>query len=252
MWALPELVEAAAGVETPGSRTMPSLDSAQRHNRATPTRRGIEARCQALPASVRRPRSCTAKRSSGWAVPASFRMSPRPPALRRVAVPRGPARGASRAAAKSPRHAHRDRHGGLRERARRELVAVGDKVRKHSDASRNQLTPKRSRSPTSPATAPRTRRSARNCHQRPHRGVAPEPCLHEARHQLAPAAAGRSPQGRSRPDGCLASLPDRTPGTPGVDTREFHGRTRLRRRSRWVVQQPPTHKPVRTCQRRSS
>ena len=49
------------------------------------------------------------------------------------------------------------------ERARRELNATGQKVRKRSPETSHELTPKRSRSLASHAMASRTRRSARSC-----------------------------------------------------------------------------------------
>ena len=55
------------------------------------------------------------------------------------------------------------------ERAGRELVATGEQVRKRSAETRGSSRPRRSRSPGSPATACRTRRSARSCSSVPAR-----------------------------------------------------------------------------------
>ena len=52
---------------------------------------------------------------------------------------------------------------GFAERARRELLATGETVRKRTVAAPTRSPPRRRRSPGSPATGRRTRRSARSC-----------------------------------------------------------------------------------------
>ena len=224
MWALPELVEAA----TRSGDTELARDALARliarPNRATRTSpaasKRVAGRCSV---TVRRPRSCTAKRSSGSAAHGSV------PDLARAHLLYGEwlrREGRRVDAREQLRRAHdmltAIGMAAFAERARRELIATGDKVRKRQ---------RREPEPAHPAGGadrpPRPRRLLEpgdrrpTVHQRPHRRVAPEQCLHEARHQLAPAAAGRSPQGQSRPHGGLAVLSrPRAPRglTPGSST----------------------------------
>ena len=91
----------------------------------------------------------------------------RPPPLRGVASPRGPAGGRAQPAATSPRHARGNRDGGIRrarppgaDRNRRE----GAQAQRQPPSSSRR---RRSRSPDSLATACRTRRSARSSSSAP-------------------------------------------------------------------------------------
>ena len=56
---------------------------------------------------------------------------------------------------------------GFAERARHELLATGETVRKRTDDARGVLTPRRHTSPGSPETGSRTRRSAHSCSSAP-------------------------------------------------------------------------------------
>ena len=87
---------------------------------------------------------------------------------------------------------------GFAERARHELLATGEKVRKRVDDTRDELTPQEAAHRAAGARRahePGDRRRA--VPQPPHRRVAPEEGLHQARHQLAPGAARRA-AGRAR------------------------------------------------------
>ena len=198
--------------ETPSWPAMPSIGSPQRHNRATPTSlaasKHAAGRCSA---TVRRPTTCIAKRSIG-----SSRTRLLPDIARAHLLYGEWLRREGRRvdAREQLRRAH-DMLAAIgmeafAERARRELIATGEKVRKRSDESRDQLTPQEeqiARLARDGSVEPGDRRAT--VHQCPHRRVAPEPCLHEARHQLSPAASGRAPQGQSRPHRRLAGVPRR-------------------------------------------
>ena len=111
-----------------------------------------EAAERAVPRGDRAPRPHTAAPGA----------RPRASALRRVAAPRGPARGRARAAAHRPRDARRDRHGGVR-RARPPRAAGDGRegAQAHRRDARRADRARSARSRGWPATACRTRRSAR-------------------------------------------------------------------------------------------
>ena len=74
---------------------------------------------------------------------------------------------------------------GFADRARRELLATGEKVRKRRDDTRDELTPQEkqiARLARDGRTNPEI--GAELLHQPPHRRVAPAAGLHEARDQL--------------------------------------------------------------------
>ena len=103
---------------------------------------GIEARCRALLSD-----GAAADRLYREAIdrlgrtPAASGARPRAPALRRMAAPRGPARRRPRAAAHGTRHARRDRHGSVRRARPPRADRNGEKVRKRSAETRDELTP---------------------------------------------------------------------------------------------------------------
>jgi hypothetical protein len=114
MWALPELVEAAAraghagspATRSPSCRNHPAV----RHRYRAPHRGALPG-----PAQSRRRRRRPVPRGDRPAGPdrAASRTRPRLPAARGMAAPPGPAPRCARSAAHRPRHSHRDRHGGI-------------------------------------------------------------------------------------------------------------------------------------------
>ena len=165
--------------------------------------RGVEARCRALLSD-----GAAAEELYREAIERLGRTRLRPdlardpPAVRRVAAPRGPARRRPRAAAERPRHAHRDRHGGVR---RAGPPRAGRHRREGAPATATRTVTsslrRRSRSPASPATASRTRRSAPSCSSAP----APSSgtcarCSRSSTSRSRRQLRGRSPQRRPRPD----------------------------------------------------
>ena len=258
MWALPELVEAAArSGDTELARDALERLVATTQPCDTDFARGIEARCRALlsdgaAAEELLPRSDRAVEPH----PAPSGPRPRPPALRRVAAPRGPARRRPRAAAHGPRHARRDRHGGVR-RARPPGAdrhgREGAQAQRRDAATSSRR--RRSRSPASPATACRTRRSARSCSSAP--APSSGTCARSSRSSTsAPAGSSgrRSPRTTSpspAPSGAQLA-PDRAPGTPGVDDQGVPRAHRASRGVSWVVNNHPRTRPVGPCQRRAS
>ena len=116
MWALPELIEAAVrSGDTPAGRRCAGAvggndagrrDGLRAGDRGAFTRAGERGR-------GRRGRLPRGDRPAG-PHPAPPRARPRPPALRRVAAPRGPPRGRPRAAADRARDAGRDGRRGVR------------------------------------------------------------------------------------------------------------------------------------------
>jgi hypothetical protein len=114
-WATPELIEAAV-------RTGKTALAAHALDRLTATTQagrtdfglGVEAR--ASPAEQRR--GCRGRVPRGDRPARAHQAAPGPgpsaPPVRRVAAPRKPPRRRARAAAHRPRHAHRDRHDGVR------------------------------------------------------------------------------------------------------------------------------------------
>ena len=116
MWALPELIEAAArtgdtGIAGDALRRL-ARDRPGRRDRLGPGRRGALPRA----AERRRGRREPVPRGDRPAGPhpAAARTGPRAPALRRVAAPRAPPQRRARAAAHRPRDAGGDGHGGVR------------------------------------------------------------------------------------------------------------------------------------------
>src|SRR5215472_2539922 len=115
-WALPELVEAAARTRSTGVATgaLERLAEATRPG-GTDWALGIEARCRALLTSGDSAdllyREAIDRLGRAWLRPGA---GPRVPAVRGVAAPRGPAPRRARSAAHRPRHARRDRDGGVR------------------------------------------------------------------------------------------------------------------------------------------
>ena len=166
MWALPELVEAAART----GNTEVAADALERLAETTQAGGtdfglGLEARCRALlqRRGGRRRAVPRGDRPAG-PHPVASGAGPRAPAVRGVAAPRGTARRRARAAAHGARHVRRDRHGGVRrarppgaDRHRGEGAASA--APRRATGSRRR----RSRSPGWPATAAPARRSAPSC-----------------------------------------------------------------------------------------
>ena len=201
-WALPELIEAAARSGSHRARRPPrssgssEIDARQRH-RLGAGHRGALAR-----AAERRRRRRALYREAIERLGrtrVARRARPRAPALRRVAAPRAPARRRPRAAAHRPRACSAAMGTeAFAERARRELLATGETVRKRTrrDARRahraggadRAARPRR-------AVEPGDRRPA--VHQPAHRRVAPAQGVHQARHQLPPGARDALPRSSS-------------------------------------------------------
>ena len=203
MWALSELVEAAVRTgDTERGRggarpARASTRGAQRH-RLGAGHRG--ARARAADARARPPRASTARRSSASGARGCARSSP----ARTCSTASGCA---ARAGACDAREQLRAAHELLvaigmeafAERARRELLATGEKVRKRAAETRDELTPQEE--PDRPA---RPRRPVEPGDRRPavpqpaHRRVAPAQGVHQARDQLAHGPARRAAQRRTR------------------------------------------------------
>ena len=117
---------------------------------------------------------------------------------------------------------------GFAERARHELLATGETVRKRRDDTRDELTPQEEHIARLAARRPHEPGDRRRALPQPaHRRVASEEGVHEARDQLAqgpprrPPARGKAPPSpRNRPGGC----PGGRPGALVVPTRVFPGR----------------------------
>ena len=116
MWALPELVEAAARVgDTELARDALNRLAETTQPAGTEFALGIEARCSGAAERRRRRRGALPRidrSAQPYATPSGAR--PRASALRGVAAPRRPTFRRARAAAHGPRHVRRDRHGGVR------------------------------------------------------------------------------------------------------------------------------------------
>ena len=144
IWALPELIEAAARTGDTSSRPTRSSGWRRRPSAGgTDCRRsGIEARCRALLSDGEAAETCTARRSTGWA---GRRLRPE---LARAHLLYGEwlrRQGRRLDAREQLRTAH-DLLAAIgmeafAERARRELLATGESVRKRSVEARDQLTP---------------------------------------------------------------------------------------------------------------
>ena len=159
---------------------------------------GVEARSRALAERRRRgraplPRGDRAARPH----PGQGRARARAPPLRGVAAPGGTAasRRASSCAPRTRRYAAMGMEG-FAERARRELMATGETVRKRSVEARDDLTAQEAQIARLAAGGRTNAEIARSAlHQPPHRRVAPEQGVREARDQLtqriAVGAAGR-------------------------------------------------------------
>ena len=104
-------------------------------------------------------------------------------------------RGARAAAHRAPSATPAMGMEGFAERARRELVATGETVRKRSVEARDDLTAQEAqiaRLAADGLTNPEIARAA--LHQPPHRRVAPEQGVQQARHQVAHGPARRAPE----------------------------------------------------------
>ena len=116
VWALPELVEASARAGDAEARTRcvraARGDDAALRQRFRARHRGPLSGAGERGACRRRALSRSDRPSEPDNAPSGAR--PRTSALRRVAAPRGPTRRRARAAAYGPRHARRDRDGGVR------------------------------------------------------------------------------------------------------------------------------------------
>ena len=143
--ALQELVEArraAGNAALAGPSALRRLSATDGTSSGSDWAAGIEARSRAL-AQPRGRRRALLRGGGRAARPhaAAARARPRPPALRRVASPRGPA------GRRPPPTAHRLRKfaaigaEAFAERARRELLATGEKVAQAAARHRNDLTP---------------------------------------------------------------------------------------------------------------
>ena len=192
MWALPELVEAAARV---GDAEL-ARDALERLAETTQpcgtdSALGIEARCRALlsDGDGRRGAVSRGDRAAGPHAAASG-ARPRAPALRRVAAPRESPRRRARAAAHGPR-ACSPRSGWRRSPSARvgSSLATGEKVRKRTrrDARRSDRAgaADRAAGPRRPVE-PGDRRAA--LPQPADRRVAPAQGVHQARHPFPPGA----------------------------------------------------------------
>ena len=161
-WALPEVIEASVrtGQTELGTAALERLAEAT-SAADTDWARGVEARSRALLSDGEKAEACyqeAIRRLSG---------TPLRPELARAHLLYGEwlRRQHRRVDARAQlRTAHELLEGigmeGFAERARRELLATGEKVRKRRDDTRDELTPKRRTSPGSPTTGARTRRSA--------------------------------------------------------------------------------------------
>ena len=186
-WSLVELIE--AGVRS--GATDAALRRARSPERAHASERhrlGARHRGR-LPRAAERRTSRGAPLSRGGRAartqPRRGPPRPRPAPLRRMAAPRAAPRRRARAAA-GARDVQPHGREAFAERARGELLATGETVRKRRvDARRAHRAGGADRPPGARrAHEPRDRRAA--VHQPAHRRVAPAPGLHQARHPLAP------------------------------------------------------------------
>ena len=186
-WVPTEFIEAAVRAGVPERAAAP-LRRLQEISRASGTdwALGVEARSRALVSEGERPSASTARRSSGSAAPASGSRS----RARTSCTGSGCAGEGRRVEARAQlRIAHESYAAmgmeGFAERARRELVATGETVRKRSVEARDELTAQEAqiaRLAADGRTNPEIARSA--LHQPPHGRVAPAQGVQQARGQV--------------------------------------------------------------------
>ena len=227
-----ELIEAAArtGATETAAAHLERLAVATQAS-GTPFALGLEARCRALLSEGEAADRLYREAIDALAAHARARGArPRAPALRRVAAPRAPAAGGSRAAAHGagPVHGHGAR--GVRRTGR--ARAARDRRDRPPPAARDGGRADRPGGPDRPA-------GARRAHQRrdrgaavrqpPHGRVPPAQGLHQARHRVTHAARGRAPATR----GADRGHPDAK--GPGGARTSPHGRIQAGGRHRGLL-----------------
>ncbi len=125
----------------PSSRGAPHAPGEQTEATDTDWALGIHARSRACLARVTPPSVSTAKRSSDSDVPGYVRSSPALTSSTASGCAARSARRRSRAAPGRPTGLRRHRHEAFAERARLELLATGETVRRRARDTRDELTP---------------------------------------------------------------------------------------------------------------